>query len=121
MWFHGSQFDKNQRLLVKEGPICASCCWLADSMPCVLMTPFGSPVEPEVKRNFATVSARRDAAACSRAGPGRVRSRESKPVTPSMFAVLRLATISAFGPPFVPLFVRPRAARDLAKGPVSET
>ena len=41
-------------------------------MPWVLMTPLGSPVEPEVNRNLAMVSAPIEATACSSAGPGRL-------------------------------------------------
>ena len=32
------------------------CCWLAHHMRWVLMTPLGSLVEPEVNKNFTTVS-----------------------------------------------------------------
>ena len=44
--------------------------WLAHSMRCVLMTPFGWPVEPEVKRIFAIVSGPTLACAASTAGVG---------------------------------------------------
>ena len=41
---------------------------MAQSMRWVLMTPFGCPVEPEVKRIFATVSGPTSACAASTAG-----------------------------------------------------
>ena len=40
-----------------NGQIWASICWLAVNIPWVLTTPFGKPVEPDVNRILATVSA----------------------------------------------------------------
>ncbi len=40
----------------RNGQPLASPSWLAQSMRCVLRTPLGTPVEPDVKRSFATVS-----------------------------------------------------------------
>ena len=48
------------------------CSWLADSIRCVLMTPFGDPVDPDVNRIFATVSPVTRACASSTAAPGGV-------------------------------------------------
>jgi hypothetical protein len=57
VWFHGSQSTITGGLSSTKGQACASICWFAHSMPCVLITPFGSPVEPEVNRIFAVVLA----------------------------------------------------------------
>jgi hypothetical protein len=89
------------------------CCWLAASMPWVLMTPLGRPVEPEVNRNFAIVAASPRATACSTAGPGFVAASAAKAVTSSRFAPLRPATIST--PP------RSSEASAAANGAVSAT
>ena len=48
-----------------------SICWFEQSMRCVLITPFGLPVEPEVNRNLAMVSGPTRAAAASTAGVAR--------------------------------------------------
>ena len=81
-------------------------------MPWVLITPLGRPVEPEVNRNFAIVSAPLAAAAWSTAGPdGRAREIVERRDAPRL-APLRLATISA-SPPI--------AASALANGAVSAT
>jgi hypothetical protein len=80
-------------------------------MPWVLMTPLGTPVEPEVKRNFAIASAPEAPTALSTAGPMGVRARSSNSVAPR-FAPSRLATISALWP---------IAASALANGAVSAT
>ena len=82
-------------------------------MPWVLMTPFGNPVEPEVNRNFAIVSAPTDFTARSSAAPGCVAVKVSNAVTPSRLAPLRLATTVR------PL--RSSAASAAANGPVSAT
>ncbi len=39
-----------------NGRMCAIICWLLQSIRCVLMTPFGTAVEPDVSRIFAIVS-----------------------------------------------------------------
>jgi hypothetical protein len=74
VWFHGSQSTTTGGLSSTNGHACASCCWLAHSMRCVLTTPLGMPVEPEVNRIFATVSG--PIFACSRSSvePGLVSS-----------------------------------------------
>ena len=56
-----------------NGQICSNIVMFELSMRCVVMTPFGVPVEPEVNRNFAIVSGPILAAACARA------SRASRP------------------------------------------
>ena len=94
VWFHGSQSISTSGCSVMNGQVCSACCWFAVSMPWVLMTPLGRPVEPDVNRNLAIVSAPIAAAAFSSAGPGRVCANWSKLVTASRFAPLRLATSS---------------------------
>ena len=82
-------------------------------MPWVLMTPLGCPVEPEVNRNLAIVSAPTAAQARSTSAPARVAASASNEVTRSRLAPLRLATSS----------VAPRssAASAAANGAVSAT
>ncbi|GAB1414139.1 hypothetical protein MASR1M97_28750 [Candidatus Desulfobacillus denitrificans] len=56
VWFQGSQSRVTGGFSARKGQSWAIACWLEQSMRWVLMTPFGSPVEPEVNRNFATLS-----------------------------------------------------------------
>ncbi len=56
VWFQGSQSTITGARSSRNGQACAIICWFAHSMRCVLTTPFGGPVEPEVNRIFATVS-----------------------------------------------------------------
>ena len=81
-------------------------------MPWVLMTPLGRPVEPEVNRNFAIVSAPLAAAALSTAGPAGVRSEVVERRRAEVGAV---AARDDFGA------ARPTAASALANGAVSAT
>src|SRR5258708_22751719 len=53
VWFQGSQSTSTGGRSSTKGQACASICWFAHSMRCVLITPFGVPVEPEVNRIFA--------------------------------------------------------------------
>ena len=68
--------------------------WLAHSMPCVLITPLGWPVEPEVNRILATVSGPTRAKAASTAGVGRSSVSAANGVTRRAPRLPRLATIS---------------------------
>ena len=52
------------------GKHCRIICWFAHSMRCVLITPLGSLVEPEVNRNLAIVSGPTAACAASTAAVG---------------------------------------------------
>ena len=56
VWFQGSQSTSTGGRSSRNGHTCAAICWFEQSMRWVLTTPFGVPVEPEVKRIFATVS-----------------------------------------------------------------
>ena len=67
VWFHGSQSTSTGGVSSVNGQICASACWLATSIPCVLSTPLGSAVEPEVKRTLARLSGPTAASASSTA------------------------------------------------------
>src|SRR3954447_19186278 len=67
VWFHDSQSTSTGGVSAVNGQICASDCWLAHSIPCVLTTPLGSVVEPEVKRILATLSGSTHASASSTA------------------------------------------------------
>jgi len=53
VWLHGSQSSSTGGSSSRNGQTCRICCWLAAICPCVLRTPFGVPVEPDVKRIFA--------------------------------------------------------------------
>jgi hypothetical protein len=59
-----------------------------------LITAFGKLVDPDVKRNFAILSAWPVETACSTARPGRQAASSANDVTLARFAVLRPATIS---------------------------
>ena len=56
VWFHGSQSTSTGGASPSTGMDCHICCWLAHHMPCVLMTPLGRLVEPEVNKNLTMVS-----------------------------------------------------------------
>src|SRR2546427_13019071 len=55
VWFHGNQSTSTCGRSSRKGQTTAYCSWVTVSMRCVLITPLGVPVEPEVKRVFATV------------------------------------------------------------------
>jgi len=54
-WLHGAQ-STNSGSSTASGQICASIVWFDESIRCVVMTPFGVPVEPEVNSTFAVES-----------------------------------------------------------------
>src|SRR3954451_9755203 len=56
VWFQGSQSTSTGGVSAVNGQICARLCWLAHSITCVVITPLGSDVEPEVNRILATLS-----------------------------------------------------------------
>src|SRR5262249_43718396 len=70
VWFQGSQSTRTGGLAFRNGQTCSSIFWLEQSMRWVLSTPFGNPVDPDVKRIFATVSGVTRARALSTADPG---------------------------------------------------
>src|SRR3954452_19092487 len=82
VWFHGSQSTRTGGVSAVNGQICASDCWLAPSIPCVLITPLGIAVEPEVNRIFATLSGPTDANASSTALVARVDVSSERRVAP---------------------------------------
>jgi len=57
VWLQGSQSTTTGGRSRKNGQPAAMASWFVASMRCVLTTPFGAPVEPEVNKIFATVSA----------------------------------------------------------------
>jgi ferredoxin len=59
----------------RSGHTCEIACWLEQSILCVLTTPFGVPVEPDVNNILATVSGPTTPFARSSAGPGDLLSR----------------------------------------------
>ena len=74
VWFQGSQSMSTGRSSVRIGIDCRICCWLAHHMRWVLMTAFGSLVEPLVNRNLTMVSGVVACCAASTAGVGSVAS-----------------------------------------------
>ena len=92
VWFQGSQSTITGGRSARNGQTCAIASWFEHSMRCVLITPLGRPVEPEVNRILATVSGPTAALARSTALVGRVARRSAKAVMPGAG---RLATISA--------------------------
>jgi hypothetical protein len=78
VWFHGSQSTSTGGTCPRCGKHCRIICWLLQSIRCVLITPFGSLVEPDVNRNFAIVSGPICACARSTATVGAVRRSDSK-------------------------------------------
>ena len=68
--------------------------WLAHSMRCVLITPFGWPVEPEVNRIFAMVSGPTLACAASTAAVGVVAARSANSVALRFGGGLAVTAIS---------------------------
>ena len=70
VWLHGSQSTSTGGSARMNGHTWPSACWLEHSIRCVLITPFGAPVDPEVNRIFATVSGPSAANARSTSAPG---------------------------------------------------
>ena len=56
VWLHGSQSTSTGGRSARKRQSWPHAAWLVHSMRCVLITPLGAPVEPEVNRIFATVS-----------------------------------------------------------------
>src|SRR3954469_16595158 len=81
VWFQGSQSTSTGGSPASTGIDWRICCWLAHHMRCVLTTPLGSLVDPEVNRNLVMVSGPVAAMALSTAGVGRVSSRADQGVT----------------------------------------
>ena len=80
VWFQGSQSTSTGGSSASAGKHWRIICWFAHSMRCVLMTPLGSLVEPEVNRNLAIVSGPTAACAASTAAVGAVASRRANGV-----------------------------------------
>ena len=78
MWFHGSQSTSTGGSSASAGKHWRIICWFAHSMRCVLITPLGSFVDPEVNRNLAIVSGPTPAWAASTADVGAVASKSAK-------------------------------------------
>ena len=71
---HGSQSTITGGCSARKGQICALACWLAESIRWVLMTPLGSPVDPDVKSSLAIVSGPTARAAAATRGPSSART-----------------------------------------------
>src|SRR5581483_8439507 len=56
VWFHGGQSTKTGGSSAMKARLSRIIAWFEHSMRWVLITPLGWPVEPEVNRNFATLS-----------------------------------------------------------------
>ena len=72
VWFHGSQSHNTGGSSARNAITVRICSWFAVSMRCVLITPFGAPVDPDVNRIFATVSGPTVACASSTRDDGSV-------------------------------------------------
>src|SRR5579863_10513607 len=70
--------------------------WLAHSISCVLITPFGWPVEPEVNRILAMVSGPTPACAASTAAVGCVAARSANSVAFLFGGGVLVTAISTF-------------------------
>ena len=86
VWFQGSQSTSTGGSRCRSGKHWRIICWLLQIMRWVLITPFGSLVEPEVNRNLAIVSGPTFACAASTCAVARVASRSANA------SVLRPAT-----------------------------
>src|SRR5688572_24239560 len=95
VWFQGSQSTMVCTRSSRKGQTCAQLCWLEHIMRWVLTTPLGVPVEPEVKRIFATVSGVRRENATSSVEPGLVSSRRDTGVELAPTAASAGANLSA--------------------------
>ena len=82
VWFQGSQSTSTGGVSAVNGQIWARLCWFAHSIPCVLMTPLGIAVEPDVNRILATLSGPTFASASSTSPVARVFTSSSKLVAP---------------------------------------
>src|SRR5580658_5705131 len=56
VWFHGSQSHSTGGSSPRNAKTVRSISWLEQSMRCVVTTPFGLPVEPDVNKTLAIVS-----------------------------------------------------------------
>jgi hypothetical protein len=95
VWFHGSQSTITGGSSAMKASEARSISWLLHSIRCVLMTPLGAPVEPEVNRIFATVSGPTPAAAASTAAVGAVLASVSNAVVGRSFGAASATTTSA--------------------------
>ena len=91
---HGSQSTITGRSAARNGHTCRIICWFAASIRCVFSTPFGVPVDPEVKRIFAIPSGLKDANAAATATLGSVASRADRSCTSGYSPLLAIT-----GPP----------------------
>ncbi len=70
VWFHGSQSTSTGGSSARKRRHWRSICWLAHHMRCVLITPLGTLVEPDVNRNLAIVSGPTCSCAARSVAPG---------------------------------------------------
>jgi hypothetical protein len=110
VWFHGSQSTKTGGRSVQKLQAQVTIAWLAHIIRCVLRTPFGRPVEPDVSRILPTVSGPIAARRRSTSGPAFVATQSARRSAPAAGALVTR--------------VRPRrssAASALANGRASAT
>jgi hypothetical protein len=112
VWCQGSQSSSTGGASATKGKASRSICWLEQIMRCVLTTPLGCPVDPEVNRIFAGASGSTFAAASATAGAGVVASNAAKSVAPG--AALRVETTSTPGGT-APAMAAAKRAPSLAK------
>src|SRR6185503_16089252 len=68
VWFHGSQQHSTGGSSPRNSKCVRIITWFEQIIRCVFITPFGRPVEPEVKSTLATVSPSTASRAASTAG-----------------------------------------------------
>src|SRR5580692_11057542 len=94
VWLHGGQSTKTGGSSARNGRPQRIIDWLAHSISCVLITPFGWPVEPEVKSIFAIVSGPTLACAVSTAAVGVVAASSANNVALRFGGGFAVTTIS---------------------------
>ena len=94
VWFQGNQSTNTGGASVSKGMDWHICCWLAHHMRWVLITPLGNLVEPEVNKNFTTVSGPVACMAASTAGVAVVAIKSAKAVLGRSLKLPWCSTIS---------------------------
>src|SRR6185295_4527563 len=87
-WLQGNQSTMTGGESSRNGQHCAMLCWLAHSIRWVVITPLGSPVDPDVKRIFATSPGFTRSNACPTAPVGLQPSSDANEVAPRSAAPL---------------------------------
>ena len=84
MWLHGSQSSITGGSSARNGQIRRNIRWLQHNIRCVFTTPFGTPVDPDVNKIFATVSGPTPANRSTTADVGTVAAHSRSSSRPAM-------------------------------------